>query len=119
MRTILLLAAMCSHCFAEQHGVASFYSVRSNGGTLTASGRPLNDHKLSAAHPSLPFGTVVKVTRIKTGKSIRIPITDRGPYAKGRVIDLSVAAAKALGVTKKEGITKVMVTVVKPPRHKR
>jgi hypothetical protein len=77
-------------------GIASVYSTREQG-SRTASGRPLNDGALTAAHKSLPFGTKVKVTNTRNGKSVVVTITDRGPFVRGRVIDLTVAAAGQLG----------------------
>jgi len=74
-------------------GIASVYS---GGGT--ASGERMNPGALTAAHPSLPFGTKVRVTNNHTGRSVIVRINDRGPFVKGRVIDLSPAAAKAIGV---------------------
>jgi rare lipoprotein A len=76
-----------------QGGIASVYS---GGGT--ASGERMNPGALTAAHPSLPFGTKVRVTNSHTGRSVIVRINDRGPFVKGRVIDLSPAAAKAIGV---------------------
>ena len=76
-----------------QDGIASIYS---GGGT--ASGERMNPGALTAAHPSLPFGTKVRVTNRHTGRSVVVRINDRGPFVKGRVIDLSPAAAKAIGV---------------------
>jgi len=112
MKVFVVLALLCLPCFAEQHGLASFYSVKSNRGTRTASGQPLSDKKPSAAHRSLPFGTMIRVTSIKTGKAVELPVTDRGPFVKGRVVDLSVAAAKAIGLTSKVGVTRVRVEVI-------
>ena len=79
--------------------VASVYAVgnSSQPGTKTASGIPLNDNVVTAAHKSLPFGSKVKVTNKKNGHAVTVMITDRGPYAKGRCIDLSRAGARALG----------------------
>jgi rare lipoprotein A len=74
-------------------GIASVYS---GGGT--ASGERMNPGALTAAHPSLPFGTKVRVSNRHTGRSVVVRINDRGPFVKGRVIDLSPAAAKAIGV---------------------
>jgi rare lipoprotein A len=76
-----------------QGGIASVYS---GGGT--ASGERMNPGALTAAHPSLPFGTRVRVTNRHTGRSVVVRINDRGPFVKGRVIDLSPAAARANGV---------------------
>jgi rare lipoprotein A len=76
-----------------QAGIASVYS---GGGT--ASGERMNPGALTAAHPRLPFGTKVRVTNRRTGRSVIVRINDRGPFVKGRVIDLSPAAARAIGV---------------------
>ena len=79
--------------------VASVYAVgdSSQRGTKTASGIPLDDNAMTAAHKSLPFGSKVKVTNKKSGDTVTVTITDRGPYVKGRCIDLSKAGASALG----------------------
>jgi rare lipoprotein A len=79
--------------------VASVYAVgdSSQRGTKTASGIPLNDDAMTAAHKSLPFGSKVKVTNKKNGHAVTVTITDRGPYVKGRCIDLSKAGARVLG----------------------
>ena len=79
--------------------VASVYAVgdSSQPGTKTASGISLNDKAMTAAHKSLPFGSKVRVTNKKNGHAVTVTITDRGPYVKGRCIDLSKAGARALG----------------------
>lgn len=79
--------------------VASVYAVGdpSQRGTKTASGIPFNDRAMTAAHKSLPFGSKVAVTNKKNGQAVTVTITDRGPYVKGRCIDLSQAGARALG----------------------
>jgi rare lipoprotein A len=79
--------------------IASVYATGdpSQPGTKTASGVPLDDSKMTAAHKSLPFNSKVKVTNKKNGNSVTITITDRGPYVKGRCIDVTKAAAEALG----------------------
>jgi rare lipoprotein A len=79
--------------------VASVYALgdSSQPGTKTASGIPINDNAMTAAHKSLPFGSKVKVTNKTNGHAVTVTITDRGPYAKGRCIDLSKAGAGALG----------------------
>ena len=69
----------------------------SQRGTKTSSGIPINDNAMTAAHKSLPFGCKVKVTNKKNGHAVTVTITDRGPYVKGRYIDLSKAGARALG----------------------
>jgi rare lipoprotein A len=79
--------------------VASVYAVgdSSQHGTQTASGIPLDDNAMTAAHKSLPFGSTVRVTNKKTGQAVTVTITDRGPYVRGRCIDLTTASARALG----------------------
>lgn len=76
-----------------QCGSASWYALNSR----TASGERMNPQAMTAAHRSLPFGTRVKVTNKRNGKSVVVRINDRGPFIKGRVIDVSKAAARALG----------------------
>jgi rare lipoprotein A len=78
-------------------GKCSFYSTSLNG-NRTTSGEKYDKDKFTAAHRTLPFGTKVKVTDARTGKSTIVRINDRGPYVKNRVIDISNAAAKELGV---------------------
>jgi rare lipoprotein A len=90
---------------AAQCGGASWYGPGFHG-KKTASGQKFNENAMTAAHKTLPFGTKVKVTDQRTGKSINVTITDRGPFHKGRVIDLSKAAAAKLG-TKNAGVGKV------------
>jgi rare lipoprotein A (peptidoglycan hydrolase) len=78
-----------------QTGEASYYGAQHQG-KETASGTTYDQAALTAAHPSLPFGTKIKVTNLANGKSVEVEITDRGPFAENRIIDLSLAAAKAL-----------------------
>jgi rare lipoprotein A len=86
-----------------QAGVASWYGPGFNGRT-TANGERFNTHALTAAHRTLPFGTKVRVTNKSNGRSVVVRINDRGPYVGGRVIDLSNASARALGMS---GLAKV------------
>ncbi|MBO6212325.1 rare lipoprotein A [Algoriella xinjiangensis] len=79
-------------------GVVSWYGGKFHG-RKTASGEKYDKHELTAAHKSLPFGTKVKVTNIRNGKSVVVEINDRGPYAKSRVLDLSQAAFSEIGHT--------------------
>jgi rare lipoprotein A len=81
-----------------QSGRASWYGPGFHG-RRTASGETFNTNELTAAHRTLPFGTRVKVVNKKTGKSVVVRINDRGPYAHGRVIDLSRASAQAIGIS--------------------
>ena len=98
-------AAHLSHVFAaDQNGLASVYSHESGSGT--ASGQRLNTGALTAAHRSLPFGTKVKVTNQRNGRSVIVTINDRGPFVRGRVIDVTPAAARELGFS---GLTQVTV----------
>jgi rare lipoprotein A len=87
---------------ADQTGVASVYAYES--GNRTASGQKINPGALTAAHRSLPFGSKVRVTNKRNGRSVVVTINDRGPFVRGRVIDVSPAAAHALGFS---GLTQV------------
>ena len=89
-------------------GVASWYGPGFHG-KKTANGERFNTHDLTAAHKTLPFGTQVRVTNEQTGKSVVVRINDRGPYVHGRVIDLSKAAAQAVGIA---GTEKVMLAAL-------
>jgi rare lipoprotein A len=80
-----------------QTGKASWYGGKFHG-RKTASGERYNQHAMTAAHKKLPFGTYVRVTNLKNGRSCVVRINDRGPFVRGRVIDLSAAAAKQIGV---------------------
>jgi rare lipoprotein A len=86
-----------------QTGAASWYGPGFHG-KRTANGETFNTNALTAAHKTLPFGTQLRVTNERTGKSVVVRINDRGPYAHGRVIDLSKAAAEAVGI---EGVGQV------------
>jgi rare lipoprotein A len=88
-------------------GVASFYTE----GTQTASGEKFDAHELTAAHPTLPFGTRLRVTNVATGRSVTVRVNDRGPYVPGRVVDVSYSAADRLGMVG-GGIAKVRLDVV-------
>ena len=85
--------------FAVTEGRASFYANQFHG-HKTANGETFNMDKLTAAHPSLPFGTWVRVTNLRNGKDVIVRINDRGPFVKGRIIDLSTSAAKEIGLIK-------------------
>ncbi|MFD2246810.1 septal ring lytic transglycosylase RlpA family protein [Pontibacter ruber] len=104
-------AAVGKRGYTEE-GKASYYSNKLHGRKM-ANGDPYRRNKLTAAHRTLPFGTKVKVTNLQTKQSVKVKITDRGPYSKGRVIDLSEAAAKRIGSID-EGVVPVKVKVVKP-----
>jgi rare lipoprotein A len=89
------------------HGLASFYTE----GTRTANGEKFDTHELTAAHPSLPFGTRLRVTNVATGRSVTVRVNDRGPFVQGRVVDVSYAAAETLGMVGR-GTAKVKLDVV-------
>ncbi len=94
-----------------QVGQACIYSKGLNG-TKTASGETINLNSLAAAHLKLPFGTKVKVTNMKNGKSVIVKINDRGPFSKQFIIDLTPAAAERIGFSLSEGIVNVKLEVV-------
>jgi rare lipoprotein A len=93
---------------SAEEGIASIYALH---GEATASGEYARPNGLTAAHKSLPFGTMVKVTNTRNGQSVVVKITDRGPFIRGRIIDLTPAGARALGFFG-AGVTPVTVTVV-------
>ncbi|QPF93517.1 septal ring lytic transglycosylase RlpA family protein [Bradyrhizobium commune] len=88
-------------------GVASFYSD-----TETASGEKFDKNELTAAHPTLPFGTKLRVTDVSSGRFVTVRVNDRGPFVHGRVVDISPSAAEALGMVDK-GVTNVRLDVVR------
>ena len=102
-------AAIATERFPDQSGVASTYS---SSGEQTASGEVSNSDNMTAAHRSLPFGTMVRVTNRRNGQSVIVRINDRGPVRGGRVIDVTSAAARALDFT---GLTEVDLSVVVRP----
>jgi len=98
-------------------GLAAVYSDKLNG-RKTASGQTFRQSELTAAHPSLAFGTKVKVTNTQNNKSVEVRINDRGPTQSGRVIDLSSAAAAKLGI-KKTATAPVKLEVIGAPEAKK
>jgi peptidoglycan lytic transglycosylase len=96
-----------SETTSKSHGIASFYSE----GTRTASGEKFNPQELTAAHPTLPFGTKLRVTNTHTGRSVTVRVNDRGPYVPGRVVDVSYSAAQELGMVGR-GVAPVKLDVV-------
>jgi rare lipoprotein A len=91
---------------AKQSGIATIYSYH---GSKTASGETAHPKGLTAAHRTLPFGTMVRVTNQRNGRSVVVRINDRGPYGRGRIIDLTPAAADQLGFS---GLVPVSLEVV-------
>lgn len=100
-----LLFITCLSVFATQEGIASWYGGKFHGRT-TANGEIFDTNKFTAAHKSLPFGTMVRVTNLENGSTTIVRINDRGPFIPGRIIDLSRAAAMAIGMTGK-GVARV------------
>jgi len=103
---ILILSLLCSlpHQAQAESGVASVYS-----GEKTANGEYAHPTRFTAAHKTLPFGTFVQVTNKNNGRSVIVRINDRGPFIRGRVIDLTPAGAKAIGFN---GLASVTLTVL-------
>jgi rare lipoprotein A len=95
-----------------QVGVASWYGEQFQG-KETASGEPFNMEDFTAAHPTLPLGTYVKVTNLRNSRSVVVRINDRGPVVDGRIIDLSYNAARSLGF-KDNGLQRVRLDLVHP-----
>jgi rare lipoprotein A len=96
-----------------QHGKASWYSVSTNYGTRTASGERLSNSASTAAHKTLPLGSRVRVTNMANGKSEIVRITDRGPYIKGRIIDVTIGCAERIGFYSR-GVAPVKIEVLEP-----
>src|SRR5258708_33940849 len=93
-----------------QVGMASWYGPR-NHGRRTASGERYDMNAMTAAHRTLPLGTIVRVTNLENHLSVSVRINDRGPYTRGRIIDLSAAAARSLGL-KAQGVAQVRIEAV-------
>ncbi|MFQ6117569.1 MAG: septal ring lytic transglycosylase RlpA family protein [Candidatus Bipolaricaulia bacterium] len=108
-----LVAALVANSYYEV-GIASWYGPGFHG-NRTANGETYDMYAMTAAHKTLPFGTIVKVVDLETQRSVIVRINDRGPFIKGRIIDLSYAAALELGMVRK-GITKVGLKIVRWPK---
>ncbi len=100
--------ARSNSAYHGQVGRASWYGPGFHG-KRTASGQCFNQNQLTAAHRSLPLGTKARVTNLQNGKAVEVTINDRGPFVKGRIIDLSRAAARQITMS---GITRVSVTAM-------
>ena len=115
MAIVLLISIIfCNICSSQQRqteeGIASYYHNKFHG-KATASGELYDKNKFSGAHKKLPFGSKVKVTNLANQKSVVVIINDRGPYAKGRIIDLSYAAAVKINMIK-QGVVKVRLEIL-------
>ena len=104
----LMVMALPATAAEAQTGKASYY----RHGKYTANGERFNPKDYTAAHRTLPFGTRVLVTHVRTGKSVIVRINDRGPFTRGRIIDLSLAAAQSLGMTA-SGVATVKIVPLK------
>lgn len=99
----------------KRTGKASFYA-REFAGKLMADGAPMDPQGNNAASKTLPLGTTAKVTNLETGKSAVVTIRDRGPYVPGRIVDLSPATARQIGITARKGIAPVVVAPITVPQ---
>ncbi len=108
-----LLISTGQNCFAQQRGKATFYAKRMNG-HRTASGERLYNDSLVCAHKTHKFGTLLKVVNPANGKEVIVKVIDRGPYVRGRIIDLSIRAARELGILS-QGVAMVEVSVYRKP----
>jgi rare lipoprotein A len=116
VKQVLIFSAcfiFISSCAPKIHekGGASYYADKFKG-RRTASGEKFRQHKLTAAHKTLPFGTIVRVKNLSNGKTVKVRINDRGPFVSGRIIDLSKRAAKKLGIVQ-SGTAKVEISYKK------
>ena len=100
---VILLKTTPTNVACAETGVASVYSSKS--GSRTASGQRLNLSGLTAAHPTLAFGTKVRVSNPKNGRSVDVTVNDRGPFVRGRIIDVTPAAARELGFSRLAPVT--------------
>jgi rare lipoprotein A len=96
-----------------ESGVASWYGVPYDG-RRTSSGEVFDMRAMTAAHRTLPFNTWLEVTNLKNGKQVEVRVTDRGPFVKGRIIDLSMGAAQRIDMLR-DGIVQVRLKVIKAP----
>ncbi len=106
---------LASNAYYDEVGVASWYGKKFHG-KKTANGETYNMYAMTAAHKTLPMPSLVRVTNLENGKSIQVRVNDRGPFVKGRLIDLSYAAAKALGYVGK-GTARVRVQSLNADKH--
>jgi rare lipoprotein A len=109
--TTLLTACGGSKNAFTQSGQGSYYADKFNG-RPTASGAPYRPGQMTAAHNTLPFGTRIKVTNVKNGRSVKVTVNDRGPHVKGRIVDVSRKAARKLDLVD-AGVVPVQLKVIK------
>ncbi len=109
--SILIFLACSTFLYGQENGKASYYADKFEG-RKTASGEIYQHQLKTAAHKTLPFGTIVKVTNVANKKTVIVKINDRGPFVKGRIIDLSKSASKEIGGVL-PGIIEVEIDVLK------
>ncbi|MVN78343.1 septal ring lytic transglycosylase RlpA family protein [Hymenobacter sp. HMF4947] len=114
---IIITACGGSKSAFTQSGDGSYYADKF-AGRATASGVPYRPGKLTAAHNTLPFGTRIRVTNVRTGRSVKVVVNDRGPHAKGRIVDVSKRAAGKLGLLD-AGVAPVKLKVIRAAPAKR
>jgi rare lipoprotein A len=112
---LLLMVGLVDALRYDQVGIASWYGPGFHG-NRTSNGEIYDMYAMTAAHKTLPFNTIVKVVDLDTGRSVIVRINDRGPFIPGRIIDLSYAAAKELGIVEK-GLARVGLKVLKWPKE--
>jgi rare lipoprotein A len=113
---LLLLLTLLTACGSSknaftQSGQGSYYADKFNG-RPTASGAPYRPGQMTAAHNTLPFGTRIKVTNVRNGRSVKVIVNDRGPHVKGRIVDVSRKAARKLDLVE-AGVVPVQLKVIK------
>jgi rare lipoprotein A len=107
---IIFILSLSSIVFSAEFGIASWYGGKFHG-RKTSSGEIYDMNRLTAAHKSIPFGTIVLVTNLENDKSVRVKVNDRGPFVSGRIIDLSKAAAIEIGLIK-TGVARVKIEIL-------
>lgn len=117
---MLMLAFSCFLCVVcvnaqQSDGLASYYGKKFHG-KKAANGSRYNMYAMTCAHKTLPFGTKVKVTNMNNGQEAVVTVTDRGPYVEGRVVDLSHAAAKKIGMIR-SGVVPVSIEIMSIPEY--
>ena len=106
--TALVASTQIAQTAIRHTGVASWYKM----GKITANGERFNPNGLTAAHRSLPFGTRVRVTNLRNGRKVVVRINDRGPFVKGRIIDLAYGAARKIGLHR-SGVARVKLEIIR------
>lgn len=112
--SLLLLLTSCGKYITET-GKASYYADKYDG-RKTSSGEIFRQNQLTAAHPSLPFGTIVTVKNLSNGKTVNVRINDRGPFVRGRIIDVSRRAAGDIDMIR-QGVAKVKISYKRKKRR--